>query len=71
MKRARGSRRRRLSRLSAVATMALAVPVALLGMGLQEQAPARAETVPRPIKVVRVTKVGKVVKRAPFEAPPR
>jgi len=54
MKRARGSRRRRLSRLR-----------------LQEQPPARAETVPRPIKVVRVTKVGKVVTRAPFEAPPR
>jgi hypothetical protein len=67
-----GSRRRRMSRLSAIATVALAVPVALLVTGLQEQAPARAETpVPRPIKVVRVTKVVKVVKRVPFEAPPR
>jgi len=39
--------------------------------GLQEQGAARAELVPRPIKVVRVTKVVKVVKRVPFEAPPR
>jgi hypothetical protein len=58
-----GSHRRRLSRLSAVATMALAVPVALLVTGLQKQPDARAEApVVRPIKVVRVTKVVKVEK---------
>lgn len=65
-----GSRRRRMGRLSAVATVALAVPVALLVMGLQEHAPAHAEAKPvSPIKVVRVTKVVKVervVQRAPI-----
>jgi hypothetical protein len=64
-----GSRGRKLSRLSAVATVALSVPVALLVMGLQEHAPARAEAKPvSPIKVVRVTKVvnvKRVVERAP------
>lgn len=61
-----GSRRRRLSRLSAIATAALVIPVVLLVTGLQEQAPARAEVpVVRPIKVVRVTKVVKVVQAAP------
>ena len=58
-----GSRRRRLSRLSAVATMAMAVPVALLVTGLQKQPDASAQgPVVRPIKVVRVTKVVKVQK---------
>jgi hypothetical protein len=53
-----GSHRRRMSRLSAVATMALAVPVVLLVAGLHKQAPAAAEaSTKRPIKVVRVTKV--------------
>jgi hypothetical protein len=68
-----GSHRRRMSRVSAVATMALAVPVVLLVAGLHEQAPARAE-VPAvaPIKVVRVTKVvrpvtvQRVVEQAPL-----
>jgi hypothetical protein len=61
-----GPPRRRLGRLSAVATVALVVPVALLVTGLREQAPARADTaVVRPVKVVRVTKVVKVVQRAP------
>jgi hypothetical protein len=53
-----GSHRRRMSRLSAVATMALAVPVVLLVAGLHKQAPAHAEApATSPIKVVRVTKV--------------
>jgi hypothetical protein len=53
-----GSPRRRLSRVSAVATIALAIPVVLLVAGLHSQAPARAEApTKRPIKVVRVTKV--------------
>jgi hypothetical protein len=52
-----GSHRRRISRLSAVATMALAVPVVLLVAGLHKQAPAHAEAPAAPIKVVRVTKV--------------
>jgi hypothetical protein len=55
-----GSPRRRMSRLSAVATMALAVPVVLLVAGLHNQAPAPAPaeaSTKRPIKVVRVTKV--------------
>lgn len=54
-----GSPRRRMSRLSAVATGALAIPVVLLvaGLGLHKQAPAHAEAPVRPIKVVRVTKV--------------
>jgi hypothetical protein len=72
-----GSHRRRISRLSAVATMAMAVPVALLVTGLQKQPDARAEgPVVRPIKVVRVTKVVKVQKvvragqaRAPVQRP--
>ena len=44
-----------MSRLTVVASVALAVPVVLLAAGLQKQAPARAEAAP--IKVVRVTKV--------------
>ena len=69
-----GSPRRRIGRLSALATVALAVPVALLVMGLQERAPAQAEA--RPVKVVRVTKVvrpvtvKRVVERAPISAQP-
>ena len=69
--------RRRISRLSAVASMAMAVPVALLVTGLQKQPDARAQgPVVRPIKVVRVTKVVKVEKvvpagqaRAPVQRP--
>jgi hypothetical protein len=64
-----GSRRRRLSRLSAVATIALSIPVVLLVTGLQ-QAPARARTNgTAPVKVVRVTKVVKVVQHAPVRTP--
>ncbi len=69
-----GSHRRRMGRLSAVATVALVVPVALLVMGLQEHMPASAEAKPvRPIKVVRVTKVvnvKRVVRRAPISSQP-
>jgi hypothetical protein len=69
-----GSRRKRMGRLSLVATTALAIPVALLVMGLHEHAPARAEAkVVRPVKVVRVTKVVKVervVERAPISGQP-
>ncbi len=72
-----GSNRRRMGRLSAVATVAVAVPVALLVAGLHEQAPARAEAAPvRPIKVVRVTKVvrpvtvKRVIERAPISGQP-
>ncbi|MEA2364545.1 MAG: hypothetical protein QOE69_3086 [Thermoleophilaceae bacterium] len=64
-----GSPRRKLGRLSALATAALVVPAALLVMGLQEQLPAKAEAATvRPVKVVRVTKVvnvRKVVQGAP------
>ena len=53
-----GSPRRRLSRVSAVATIALAIPVVLLVAGLHSQPLAKAESpTKRPIKVVRVTKV--------------
>jgi hypothetical protein len=69
-----GSHRRRMSRLSAVATMALAVPVVLLVAGLHKQAPAHAEApAPSPIKVVRVTKVvrpvtvKRIIERAPVQ----
>jgi hypothetical protein len=72
-----GSHRRRMGRLSAVATAAVAVPVVLLVAGLHEQAPARAEApAVRPIKVVRVTKVvrpvtvKKVIERAPISGQP-
>src|SRR4051794_19757191 len=52
-----GSHRRRMSALSAVATVAVAVPVVLLAAGLREQAPAHADAAAvSPIKVVRVTK---------------
>jgi hypothetical protein len=65
-----GSPRRRLSRLSAVASTAILVPVVLLVTGLQ-QAPARAGTDParQPVKVVRVTKVVKVIQHAPVQRP--
>jgi hypothetical protein len=66
-----GSRRRRMGRLSAVATVALALPVALLVAGLGKHAPAPAEAkAATPVKVVRVTKVVKVVKRAPAAVQP-
>jgi hypothetical protein len=72
-----GSPRRRISRLSAVATVALAVPVVLVIAGLNEHAPARAEAqAVRPIKVVRVTKVvrpvtvKRVIERAPVSGQP-
>lgn len=60
-----GPHRRRLSRVSAVATVALALPIALMVVGLQEQTAAEAEAKAapvRPINVVRVTKVVKVRK---------
>jgi hypothetical protein len=64
-----GSHRRRLGRVSAVATVAVAVPMALLVMGLQERPVAKADAAPvRPIEVVRVTKVVKV-KRVVRHAP--
>jgi hypothetical protein len=72
-----GSPRRRIGRLSAVATLALAVPMVLVLAGLNEHLPARAEAQPvRPIKVVRVTKVvrpvtvKRVVERAPISGQP-
>jgi hypothetical protein len=53
-----GSHRRRLGRVSVVAGVALAIPVALLVAGLHKQLPVRAEAATvRPVKVVRVTKV--------------
>jgi hypothetical protein len=67
-----GSPRRRMSRLSAVASAAILVPVVLLVTGLH-QSPASADTnaMQRPIKVVRVTKVVKVVQHAPVQRPAR
>jgi hypothetical protein len=69
-----GSHRRRMSRLSAVATAALALPVVLLVAGLHKQAPAHAEApAASPIKVVRVTKVvrpvtvKRIIERAPVQ----
>jgi hypothetical protein len=69
-----GSPRRRMSRLSAVATGALAIPVALLVAGLHNQAPSNADAAStRPIKVVRVTKVvrpvtvKKIVEQTPVQ----
>jgi hypothetical protein len=69
-----GSHRRRMSRLSAVATVALALPVVLLVAGLHKQAPAHAEApATSPIRVVRVTKVvrpvtvKRIVERAPVQ----
>jgi hypothetical protein len=61
--------------LTALATAALAVPLVLVVMGVQEQVPAKAEAAqPRPIKVVRVTKVvkvRKVVHPAPVSVAPQ
>lgn len=72
-----GSPRRRIGRLSAVASMALAVPVVLVLAGVSEHVSARAEAPEvRPINVVRVTKVvrpvtvKKVVERAPVSGQP-
>jgi hypothetical protein len=72
-----GSKRRRMGRLSLLAGFALIVPVALMVMGLREQAPAHAEAKPAPpVKVVRVTKVvrpvtvKRVVEHAPVSAQP-
>ena len=61
-----GPPRRRLSRLSAVACAAILVPVVLVVTGLH-QAPASADTnaMERPVKVVRVTKVVKVIRHGP------
>ena len=67
-----GSHRRRIGRLSAVATTALAVPVVLLATGLHEQLPRRAEApATRPVNVVRVTKVVRpvTVKRVVEQTP--
>ena len=63
---------RRLSRLGAVASTAIVLPVVLLVTGLH-QAPASARTTsgPPPIKIVRVTKVVKVVQHAPVKRPDR
>jgi hypothetical protein len=72
-----GSQRRRMGRLSAVATVALAVPLVLVMAGAGEHAPARADAqAVTPIKVVRVTKVvrpvtvNRVVERAPISGQP-
>ena len=67
-----GSHRRRLGRLSAVAGVALAIPVVLLVAGLHKQLPVRADAATaRPIKVVRVTKVVRpvTVKRIVEQSP--
>lgn len=63
-----GSPPRRLSRLGAVASTAIVVPVVLLLTGLHEM-PASANATPlqQPVKVVRVTKVVKVVQHAPVQ----
>jgi hypothetical protein len=67
-----GTPRRRLSRLSAVASMAVLVPVVLLVTGLhQTAARAEANALRGPVKVVRVTKVVKVVQHAPVQRPDR
>jgi hypothetical protein len=57
-----GSHRRKLSRLSALAGLAVFLPVALLATGLHQGA-AQAQ----PVKVVRVTKVVKVLQHAPVQ----
>ena len=65
-----GSPRRRLSRLSALASAAILVPIVLLVTGLH-QTPANAGTgsAQRPVKIVRVTKVVKVIQHAPVQRP--
>jgi hypothetical protein len=72
-----GSYRRRIGRLSFIATAGLALPVVLLVTGLSQQAPAQAEAKPpAPVKVVRVTKVvrpvtvKRIVERAPISGQP-
>jgi hypothetical protein len=72
-----GPPRSRIRRVSAVASLALAIPVVLVLAGLSEHVTARAEApTVRPINVVRVTKVvrpvtvKKVVKRAPISGQP-
>jgi hypothetical protein len=72
-----GPPRSRIRRVSAVASLALAIPVVLVLAGLSEHVPARAEAPKvRPIDVVRVTKVvrpvtvQKVVERAPVSGQP-
>jgi hypothetical protein len=72
-----GPPRSRIRRVSAVASLALAVPVVLVLAGLSEHVPARAEAPKvRPINVVRVTKVVRpvtvrnVVERAPISGQP-
>ena len=73
-----GSHRRRMGRLSAVAGVALVVPVVLLVAGLHKQAAVHSQaSAVSPIKVVRVTKivrpvtVKRVVERASTPAPPQ
>ena len=67
-----GSPPRRLSRLGAVASAAVVVPVVLLVTGLhQVPASAQANSMRQPVKVVRVTKVVKVVQHAPVQRPGR
>ncbi len=72
-----GPPRSRIRRVSAVASLALAIPVVLVLAGLSEHVPARAEAPKvRPINVVRVTKVvhpvtvKRVVERAPISGQP-
>ncbi len=72
-----GPPRSRIRRVSAVASLALAIPVVLVLAGLSEHIPARAEAPKvRPINVVRVTKVvrpvtvKRVVERAPISGQP-
>ena len=72
-----GPPRSRIRRVSAVASLALAIPVVLVLAGLSEHIPARAEAPKvRPINVVRVTKVvrpvtvTRVVERAPISGQP-
>ena len=70
-----GSPRRRMSRLSAVASMALVVPVALLVTGLHKQAPAPAEAAPTKVvhvtKIVRPVTIKRVVEQAQVAAAPQ
>jgi hypothetical protein len=72
-----GPPRSRIRRLSAVASLALAIPVVLVLAGVSEHVSARADAPEvRPINVVRVTKVvhpvtvKKVVERAPVYGQP-
>lgn len=72
-----GSPRRRIGRLSALAAVALSVPVVLLSMGLGARQPAHADApATAPIKVIRVQKVvrpvtvKRVVERVPVATAP-